>query len=152
MDSGMAAIIGARCDPQARAARRTVVLVLVLDVATSHTVGAAFEGDELRGRFEFHTKDLTVERLDVLVDELVEGRLDVARVLAEGGHGGWQSGPLDGPPAVIISTGPKRDRIQGLRDEMVLGAPLGDNMMTGTAGLLEAIRQRQACDAQLKTY
>jgi len=33
--------------------------------------------------------------------------------------------------------------IAGSKLPMVFGAPLGDNMMTGTVGLLEALRRRK---------
>jgi len=43
----------------------------------------------------------------------------------------------------VIATGPRRGIIDGSNIPMLYGAPLGDNMMTGTAGLLEAIRKRR---------
>ena len=44
---------------------------------------------------------------------------------------------------VIITTGPKRRLVEGSKLPIVFGAPLGDNMMTGTVGLLEAVRRRK---------
>ena len=44
---------------------------------------------------------------------------------------------------MIITTGPKRRLVEGSRLPFVFGAPLGDNMMTGTVGLLEAVRRRK---------
>ena len=41
---------------------------------------------------------------------------------------------------------PKRKMAAGSRLPMVWGAPLGDNMMTGTVGLLEALRRRKKMD------
>ena len=38
---------------------------------------------------------------------------------------------------------PKRKLVAGSRLPMVWGAPLGDNRMTGTVGLLEAVRLRK---------
>ncbi len=138
MDSGMAAVLGASTDPAAAAQSAYIVL----DVATSHTVGAAFEGDALTALFEYHTKDLTTERLDELVVGLAEGELSHERVLQAGGHGAWlrKAVGLDKVTAVI-ATGPKRQLVEGSRHPIVLGAPLGDNMMTGTAGMLEAVRR-----------
>ena len=43
----------------------------------------------------------------------------------------------------IIATGPKRDIVIGSELTMLYGAPMGDNMMTGAVGLLEAIRNRR---------
>jgi uncharacterized protein (DUF1786 family) len=140
MDSGMAAIIGASMDVQARAKSR----VVVLDIATSHTVGAALQDGELGGFFEYHTKDLTLGRLEQLLRELADDRLDHGRILAEGGHGAYtRTGFGFERVEAIIATGPKRALIAQSDLSILRGAPLGDNMMTGTVGLLEAIRRRR---------
>ncbi|MBW1688301.1 MAG: pyruvate formate-lyase activating enzyme, partial [Deltaproteobacteria bacterium] len=47
---------------------------------------------------------------------------------------------------IILATGPKRSLIQGSSLPIALGAPLGDNMMTGTVGLLEAIRRHKGLE------
>jgi len=140
MDSGMAAILGASMDVRASGSER----VFVLDVATSHTVGAAMVGNELAGFFEYHTVDVTAERLESLFRDLDAGRLDHRQVLQEGGHGAYTRravGSCDND--VIIATGPKRRLVDGSTLPVVFGAPLGDNMMTGTVGLLEAVRRRK---------
>ncbi len=139
MDSGMAAIVGAALDWHAEPGGRFTVL----DVATSHTVGATIVGGELAGMVEYHTRGLTRERLERLLEELAAGRLDHSAVLAEGGHGAFVRAAA-GPEALrtIIATGPKRRLVQGSRLPMIFGAPLGDNMLTGCAGMLEALRLR----------
>jgi uncharacterized protein (DUF1786 family) len=146
MDSGMAAVAGAALDPHAPAGRPFVVL----DVATSHTVCAALAAGELAGVVEYHTKDITRERLEGLLEELVEGRLDHRRVLSEGGHGAYIRRAV-GPEALqtIIATGPKRRLVHGSRLPMTFGAPLGDNMMTGCVGLLESLRRRKGLESKL---
>lgn len=138
MDSGMAAILGASMDVQAHGKER----IMVLDVATSHTVGAVLERGGLAGFFEYHTHDVTLERLETLVVELAEGRLEHERILAEGGHGAYQRKAL-GFAAIelILATGPQRHLLKGSKLPLVMGSPLGDNMMTGTVGLFEAIRR-----------
>ena len=140
MDSGMAAILGASLDVQAADCKRLVVL----DIATSHTVAAALEEGEICGFFEYHTRDITLDRLESLLRELTDGRLSHAQILAEGGHGayirkhfGYES------TEVIIATGPKRRMLKNSRLSLTFGAPFGDNMMTGTVGLLEAIRRQK---------
>ena len=140
MDSGMAAILGASVDVQAHGKER----IMVLDVATSHTVGAALERGELAGFFEYHTRDVTLERLETLVADLADGRLEHERILAEGGHGAHLRKTL-GFAAIelILATGPKRRLLEGSSLALAMGSPLGDNMMTGTVGLLEAIRRRK---------
>src|SRR5208337_5483589 len=62
MDSGIAAIMGASLDFQLRGKRRFIVL----DIATSHTVCAAIEDDEIAGVVEYHTRDLSLEKLESL--------------------------------------------------------------------------------------
>jgi uncharacterized protein (DUF1786 family) len=140
MDSGMAAVLGASLDPEALSCRR----LLVLDVATSHTVGAALEEGELCGFFEYHTADVTPERLDGLLEELAAGVLSHRAILAEGGHGAYVRRSF-GMAAVerIVATGPKRRLLEGSRLEIHPGAPWGDNMMTGTVGMLEAVHRRK---------
>lgn len=139
MDSGMAAISGACLDPAAVAAER----VVVLDVATSHTVGAALVGGELFGFFEYHTQDISARRLDDLIVALTDGRLSHEQILSEGGHGAYIRRSfgfhrLD----AIVATGPRRGIMQRSKLPIVWGAPRGDNMMTGTAGMLDAVGQR----------
>jgi uncharacterized protein (DUF1786 family) len=144
MDSGMAAVLGASLDPRAHDKHR----IVVIDAATSHTVCAALECGRLAGFFEYHTQDMTPHRLAQLVPALTDGKIDHDRILAAGGHGaylrsafGYQNTQL------VIMTGPKRNRFDSSDLPLVYGAPLGDNMMTGTAGLLEAIRRRKGLKA-----
>jgi len=139
MDSGMAAILGAAMDPEAQASER----FMVLDVATSHTVGAALIGLEIAGFFEYHTNDITLERLEALLVDLAEGRLSHQQILSEGGHGAYVRKRI-GYKSVecIVATGPRRSLVSPSGLPIVWGAPFGDNMMTGTVGLLQAIRIR----------
>jgi uncharacterized protein (DUF1786 family) len=140
MDSGMAAILGASMDPRVRQRENA----LVLDIATSHTVGAAIQGEELAGFFEYHTEDITLERLETLLVDLANGDLSHARVLSEGGHGAYTRRSFGFENTeIILATGPKRGLIGPSRLSIQLGAPLGDNMMTGTVGVLEAIRRNK---------
>jgi uncharacterized protein (DUF1786 family) len=139
MDSGMAAILGASLDAAVKDRERA----FVMDAATSHTVGAAMEGGALAGFFEYHTVDMTVAKLEELFDALASGALNHQQVLAEGGHGAFIRKAIGFKKTdVIISTGPKRGRLTDARLPLVFGAPMGDNMMTGTLGLLEALRRR----------
>ena len=138
MDSGMAAILGASLDVLARSKER----VLVLDVATSHTLGAALEEDEICGFFEYHTHGITLERLETLLVDLANGQLEHKQILKEGGHGAYMRNAFGFQNVeVIVATGPKRSLVENSRLPIILGAPFGDNMMTGTVGLLEAIRR-----------
>lgn len=105
MDSGMAAILGASLDRQARDKER----LLVLDIATSHTVGAAVEAGVLCGFFEYHTKDISAELLDRLLQDLPEGRLSHRQVLDQGGHGAYTRRAFGyAGVQMILATGPRR--------------------------------------------
>ena len=140
MDSGMAAILGSSMDPLARSKGKT----LVLDVATSHTLGAALDGEEIAGFFEYHTRDISLDRLDYLLQKLADGELEHEKILEEGGHGAYTRKAFGFDAVeIIVSTGPKRSLVEGSKLPITPGAPLGDNMMTGTVGLLEAIRKRK---------
>jgi len=140
MDSGMAAILGGTLDPQAISKER----IIVLDLATSHTLGAALENGEIAGFFEYHTRDITLHGLESLIIELAEGTLVHQKVLQQGGHGAYLRRAFGfDRNDIILATGPKRRLIERSRFPVQLGAPLGDHMMTGTAGLLEAIRRRK---------
>ncbi len=140
MDSGMAAILGALMDIQARSKKK----MLLLDVATSHTLGAALDGGEITAFFEYHTQDITLKRLESLLVELAEGNLKHEKILAEGGHGAYHRKALGFQNVeLILATGPKRLLVKESQLPVVMGAPFGDNMMTGTVGILEAIRRRK---------
>jgi len=140
MDSGMAAILGATMDPRVKPKEK----VLVLDIATSHTVGAAIEGGEIAGFFEYHTHDITLKRLESLLGDLADGKLEHKKVVEEGGHGAYIRKAFGFQAAeIIVATGPKRRLVDNSGLPIVFGAPLGDNMMTGAVGVLEAIRRRK---------
>ncbi len=143
MDSGMAAILGGSMDLSAHNKER----VVILDVATSHTVGAAVLGDEVAGFFEYHTSDITLNRLEDLLVELCDGKIEHGRILTEGGHGAYLRTTIGFQDVdVIIATGPKRRLMEPSKFPIAFGAPLGDNMMTGTVGLLEALRRRKGLE------
>lgn len=140
MDSGMAAILGASMDIQVQSKKK----VLLVDVATSHTLSAALDGDEIAAFFEYHTHDITLKRLESLLVEMAEGKLKHEKILAEGGHGAYHRKALGFQHVeIILITGPKRCMVQESKLPIVMGAPFGDNMMTGTVGILEAIRRRK---------
>jgi uncharacterized protein (DUF1786 family) len=144
MDSGMAAITGAARDPRVEASEGGFV---VLDIATSHTVGAALRGEEVLGIFEYHTIDVTAGVLDDLLAGLVAGGLSHEAILAQGGHGAFVRGALDSrDQCPIITTGPKRRLARDSRYDLIWGAPWGDNMMTGTVGLYTALARRLNAD------
>jgi len=141
MDTGMAAILGASSDPRARGGKP----IIVLDIASSHTLGALILDGEIAGFFEYHTSAITPEILRTLIIDLAEGRLSHERILSEGGHGAYTRKAVGfDAVGIILATGPKRGMVRQTGVEgIIFGAPFGDNMMTGTAGLTLAIAQRE---------
>jgi uncharacterized protein (DUF1786 family) len=141
MDTGMAAILGASSDPSARGKRS----IMVLDIASSHTLGALLLDGEIGGFFEYHTSAITPEILEALIVDLAEGRLSHESIVSEGGHGAYtRKGVGFDAVEIILATGPKRSILKGVGMEgIVPGAPFGDNMMTGTAGLILAMAERE---------
>jgi len=146
MDTGMAAILGASLDPGCKGLNK----IMVLDIATSHTLAATLIGKEIAGLFEYHTHSLTAERLEKLMIELAEGRLSHRGILAEGGHGAYIREAIGVVSLeAIVVTGPKRSLAKGLPFNIINGAPFGDNMMTGPAGLLEALNRKESLGLDL---
>ena len=140
MDSGMAAILGARMDPEVLRHRH----VAVVDVATSHTVAAIWSEQRFCSFFEYHTRDMSADLMEHLLPRLADGRLKHEEILQMGGHGVCvlKELPFERIGAVVL-TGPNRRLLAGLRLPTLFGAPMGDNMMTGTAGLLAAVAHRE---------
>ncbi|HMA66358.1 MAG TPA: DUF1786 family protein [Desulfosalsimonadaceae bacterium] len=140
MDSGMAAITGAARDIHAR----NKAPVVILDVATSHTVAAALQGEQVAGIVEYHTRDLTLDRMETIIRDLADGRIRHEQILSEGGHGAYLRNAVgfDNIEAIIV-TGPRRHLMADSRLPIQWGAPWGDNMMTGTVGLMEAVRRKK---------
>ncbi|UCD71430.1 MAG: pyruvate formate-lyase activating enzyme [Syntrophobacterales bacterium] len=141
MDTGMAAVLGASSDPSARGKRS----IVVLDIASSHTLGALLLDGEIGGFFEYHTRAITPGILKTLIIDLAGGRLSHERILSEGGHGAYTRKTVGFDEVeMILATGPKRRILRQIEIEgIVLGAPFGDNMMTGTAGLILAMAERE---------
>ena len=97
-----------------------------------------------RDFFEYHTNDINCERLEILLKGLADGELEHELILKEGGHGAYIRRSFGFEAAdLILATGPKRKLVENSRLPIMFGAPLGDNMMTGTVGVLEAIRRRK---------
>ncbi len=140
MDSGMAAVLGASMDIFSITKKR----LIVIDVATSHTVGAALQDDEIAAFFEYHTCDITLKKLEQLIPALADGKIEHRQIMKEGGHGAYLRKAI-GFDAIelIVVTGPKRKLMADTALPVHYGTPLGDHMMTGTVGLLEAIRRRK---------
>ncbi len=79
-----------------------------------------------------------------LILDLCNGKPVHRQVLAKGEHGAYLRKALDFQAVdVTIATGPKRRLVEPSKLPITFGAPWGDKMMTGTVGLLEALRRRK---------
>jgi len=133
MDTGPAAILGARDDP-AVADERTR---LAVNVGNFHTLAFAIEEERIVGIFEHHTGELTVARLERYLAQLGDGTISNDEVFHNRGHGAvvWpRGGP---PPAFRAVTGPRR-RLLRVGSGAYYAAPYGDMMLAGCFGLLHA--------------
>jgi len=141
MDTGVAAIVGASLDPRLRGCAHCIIV----DIGSSHTLGAVLSKKVIGGFFEYHTNGLKPQLMEELLINLGNGKLNHQAIIAEGGHGAYiRSVPGFNKIEKIVVTGPRRREIvEGMKLEYFEGAPLGDNMMTGTAGLLESINRKE---------
>lgn len=141
MDTGAAAIVGAFLDPGVKGCKHCIIA----DIGNSHTLAALMSESMIGGFFEYHTDSLTPNLMEALLVSLGNGGLDHKEIIASGGHGAFvRSCPGFDNIEKIVVTGPRRNEImKGIGLEYIEGAPLGDNMMTGTAGLLESINRRE---------
>jgi uncharacterized protein (DUF1786 family) len=135
MDTGPAAVLGALEDPAARAAGRA----LLVNVGNFHTIAFRMEDGEIRGLFEHHTGELTIEELESYLDQLAAGTISNDRVFDDMGHGALELGPAERPPEIVAVTGPRRGLLRGSRIQTYAAVPHGDMMIAGCFGLLRGV-------------
>lgn len=137
MDTGPAALWGALLSrPDQRP-------MLAVNVGNGHTLAALVENGAIQGLVEHHTSLLDREKFEKLIRRFAAAELSDDEVFSEGGHGCIPpSGPveLDGLTPLPV-TGPRRESVAGGRLSLEFAAPLGDMMLTGCFGLLEAYRR-----------
>jgi uncharacterized protein (DUF1786 family) len=136
MDTGMAAVIGAGCDPWVHS--RLGEGVVVVNLGNQHTLAALVTGDRVWGLFEHHTGALNPPTLARWVQRFRQGDLAHEEVLSDGGHGCAYH--PDGLRCLrfeaVAVTGPQRAMADGLGWN--LAAPFGNMMLTGCYGLIRA--------------
>jgi uncharacterized protein (DUF1786 family) len=136
MDTGAAAILGARRDPVVAAA--TEQGAVIVNIGNMHTFAALVHQRRVLGVFEHHSGGLAAEKLSRLVSELRGGRLSGPAFRAEhDGHGAAISDEYLAmePFEFVAVTGPNR----ALAAELgwYFAAPHGDMMLTGSFGLAD---------------
>jgi uncharacterized protein (DUF1786 family) len=137
MDTGMAAIHGALCDPNVNQRAREEGLV-VINIGNQHTLAALVAGERVWGIWEHHTGALDSESLQKWMDRFIEGSVSHEEVLESGGHGCCYH--PDGIPqagfGTVVVTGPRRQIITN--GKWILAAPFGNMMLAGCFGLIRA--------------
>ena len=144
-DTVIAASIGATLDPQVRNYRN----LLTIDIGNGHTFAARLINEEIVGYFETHTKTLTAEKLEKFIKLLSNGSLTNEQVVDEGGHGAYLTDKCDNMTEQIVVTGPRRKIMEKTSLNYCYANPLGDNLMTGAAGLLYLISKKNNIDLKI---
>jgi uncharacterized protein (DUF1786 family) len=148
MDTAPAAVLGATLDPSVGSREQ----IMVANIGNFHCLlGSA----GIEGVFEHHTGEVTTQRLDDLVEGLMEARLTHAEVFADKGHGAllYHSTPMAWPAddyGVVVTgprrsmmgvvvTGPRRSMMRSSRHRPYFAVPYGDMMLAGCFGMLRAL-------------
>jgi uncharacterized protein (DUF1786 family) len=141
MDSGMAAIAGGCCDSHVRQKE----VFTVIDVATSHTLIAAVDNEEIAAFVEYHTRDISGEIITEMIIRVAQAEAHHDQILKQGGHGAYihKKAGISAIQTVVV-TGPKRHMVlKEKKASFIEGAPMGDTMMTGTTGIIDSIMKRK---------
>jgi uncharacterized protein (DUF1786 family) len=131
IDTGVAAILGALCDPWVR--ERATEGITLVNAGNAHTFCVNLRGDEVCGILEHHTHGMDRDHLLSLIGRLRDGSLTNEDVFREGGHGAAVHRPHQSRHLAV--TGPNR---KALLPEAYQAAPFGDMMLTGCFGLVRA--------------
>ena len=138
-DTGPAALYGALPDH--------VNDAVLVNVGNGHTICVVALAGRLAGVFEHHTGRLDGPGLEERLRRFLAGRLASDEVRADGGHGAVlssEAATLDTSRLPLIVTGPRRGLLAGSGLPLEYAAPHGDMMLTGSFGLLRALRERGA--------
>ncbi|MHA1693926.1 MAG: DUF1786 family protein [Candidatus Helarchaeota archaeon] len=115
--------------------------IVAMDIGNGHTCAFSIDNNEILGYFEYHTKSITVSRLEWAIRKLIDGTLTNEEVIREKGHGAFVKRGLNKDFELIV-TGPRRSIMRNTQLKYILGAPFGDHMITGAVGLAKMIFER----------
>lgn len=139
MDTAPAAIYGCLQDPNVR----RIHTKIVMNVGNGHTWATIMNENKIIGMIEHHTRMLTPKKLERILMRFADGDLTNREVFEDNGHGAFF---LDVPCGFskiekIVATGPNRSILNKTKFEVYFAAPYGDMMMTGPAGLIQAVKK-----------
>lgn len=134
MDTAPAAVLGALCDPTVvqRGSR------LIANVGNFHTLAFRLGEGGVEGLFEHHTGNVTVEKLDRLLDGLADTTLRHEDVFLDEGHGALVYARDTIEPGTVAVTGPRRAVMAASTHDVYFAVPYGDMMIAGCWGLIRA--------------
>ncbi|UCG45056.1 MAG: DUF1786 domain-containing protein [Candidatus Bathyarchaeota archaeon] len=142
MDTAPAAILGCLKDPTIQ----KIKSALVLNVGNCHTMATLISEGKISALMEHHTRRLSPSMMQQLLGRFTEGELTDEQVFQSGGHGSFYlADALSAQETeVVVATGPNRNILTDTNLGAHFAAPAGDVMMTGTMGLVEAVKRRFA--------
>ncbi len=129
MDSKIAAIAGVK----SIAGKEGVGEFVCIDCGNGHTMVSTVKDGKICGFFEHHTRFLDEKKLKNFMVKLIMGTLTFKEVFEDGGHGALVIEAVK--PEKVYLVGPNRWKFRNLGE---FAYPLGDSMMFGCAGLVEA--------------
>lgn len=140
MDTGAAALMGIMLDRAAHQEKEKGIVSL--NVGNGHTVAALVKGSRVHGIYEHHTHFLDQATLSDQIKRFKVGELENSEVFEQNGHGvsygpDYQKGTVFDS---VFVTGPRWALAQGIGQQ---ATPMGDMMLSGCFGLIEAVRKKE---------
>ena len=140
MDTSPDAILGCLLDP----AVVGVDPLLAVNLGNGHTMAAIISDGEVTAVLEHHTRLLNPQKMETLLKDFVDGKLQNEQVFDDDGHGMFY---LKKPPGFsklkkVVVTGPNRKILAKSNISVHFATPAGDVMMSGPIGLVEATKRR----------
>jgi len=132
MDSKIAAVAGLIPYAEAQGVREFTCI----DCGNGHTLVATVKDGLICGFLEHHTRMLNPQKLRSLTERLETGKITFEEVYSDGGHGALFIERVN--PQRVYLVGPNREAFKELGE---YAYPLGDAMLFGCAGLLEAFKE-----------
>jgi len=140
MDTSPDAILGCLKDQAVEKANT----VLAVNVGNGHTMAAIISEGNIVGVMEHHTRLLNPQKIERLLVDFADGKLTDEEVFKDNGHGlFFLAEPLGfSKIEIIAATGPNRNILAKTKLPVHFAAPVGDVMMTGPIGLVEATKRK----------
>ncbi|MCX8175654.1 MAG: DUF1786 family protein [Candidatus Bathyarchaeota archaeon] len=141
MDTAPAAILGCLTDFKVKDVKN----VLTVNAGNAHTLFSLVLDGEVAGMLEHHTRKLDSGRVNWLVKGFLSGKLKDEDVFNDEGHGLFyleNFKPLEVEKVMVAVTGPNRAVFSNINFKVYFPSPGGDVMMTGTFGLVEAVKRK----------